>query len=113
MTVFRVIMVFVLLGLSSYTLATGLSHGWNFLPVFLGDLRAVSWQGQFNFDFLTFLLLTGFWVAWRNGFSFAGIALGGLVACFGMLVLAAYVLFLSFRTGGDMLILLLGVHAKA
>jgi hypothetical protein len=105
---FRIYLVLVLLTLGGYTLAVGSRHGWNLLPLFFGDIAALTWAGQFNMDFLSFLLLSGLWVAWRHHFSAAGLALG-LVAVFGgMLFLATYLLVAMAHARGNIQQLLLG-----
>jgi len=110
LTLFRAYLVFVLLGLAAYTLVVGAHHGWNLLPVFFGDIAAMTWPGQFNLDFLTFLGLSGLWVAWRHQFTPGGIALGLVAAVGGMLFLAPYLLWASARVGGDARALLLGTR---
>jgi hypothetical protein len=35
----------------------------------------MSWSGQFNLDFMTFLGLSAVWVAWRHQFTRGGVAL--------------------------------------
>lgn len=114
MTWFRIYLVLVLLGLGAYTLLVGFQHGWNLLPIFFGDIAAMTWPGQFNLDFLGFLSLSGLWVAWRHHFTPAGLALG-LVAVFGgMMFLAPYLLWASVQASGDARLLLLGArHAGA
>jgi len=108
MTKFRLYLVVVLVGLSGYTLLVGSRHGWNLLPLFFSAIAAMAWPGQFNFDFLTFLLLAALWVAWRHRFSLSGLALG-LAALFGgMIFLASYLLWASARAKGDVRALLLG-----
>ena len=108
MLAFRIYLVVVIVCLATYTMMVGLNHGWNLLPIFFADIAAMTWPGQFNFDFTTFLALSGLWVAWRNRFSGWGIALG-VVACFaGMLFLAPYLLYASARAKGDVKVMLLG-----
>jgi hypothetical protein len=88
----------------------GSRHGWDLLPIFFGDIAALGWNGQFNLDFLGFLLLSGLWVAWRHHFSAAGLALG-LVAVFGgMLFLSIYLLVALAQARGDAAALLLGAR---
>ena len=95
----------VILGYTSVTIA---NHGMNLLPVFFGDIAALTWNGQFNMDFLGFLLLSGLWVAWRHHFSVPGLGLG-LVAVFGgMLFLCTYLLVALAQVKGDAAALLLG-----
>ena len=99
-----------LLAFLIYTGVTIAAHGWNLLPVFFGDMAAMGWPGQFNFDFFTFLLLSGLWTAWRNDFAVGGCLLG-LVAIFGgMLFLSIYLLALSYRHKGGMGEIMLGTN---
>lgn len=108
MIAFRVFMIVIFVSLIAYTAVTISNHGWNLLPIFFGDMRAMTWPGQFNFDFMGFLLLSGLWVAWRHHFSAGGLALG-LVAVFGgMMFLSIYLLIASIQVGGDVKALLLG-----
>lgn len=108
MLFFRLWLVLMLGAIAAYTVVVGAAHGWNLLPVFFGDIAAMNWPGQFNFDFLSLLLLSGLWVAWRHSFSAAGLMLG-LVAVFGGgLFLSAYLLVASLRARGDMAEILLG-----
>lgn len=108
MALFRAYLVVVLAILTAYTLVVGWNHGWNLLPVFFSDLAAMTWPGQFNLDFMTFLGLSALWVAWRHGFSAVGIALGVVAFCGGMMFLAPYLLWASARAGRDARILLMG-----
>ena len=110
MTLFRNFLVLIFISIVVYTLITGLNHGWNLVPVFFGDMIAMTWRGQFNFDFMTFLMLSGLWVAWRNGFTAPAIALAVVAVFFGMLFLSGYLLYLIARTQGDMARILLGVQ---
>jgi hypothetical protein len=112
MTLFRLALALALAGIAAYTAATITAHGWGLLPAFFGAIADGTWQGQFNLDFLSYLLLSGAWVAWRHGFSPAGLALGAAAAGLGMMFLAAYLLHQSFRAGGNMRRLLLGVHDR-
>lgn len=62
----RIVLVAFLVVLTVYTAVVISNHGWNLLAVFFGDMRAVNWAGQFNLDFMGFLLLSAFWTAWRH-----------------------------------------------
>ncbi|MEO0367927.1 MAG: hypothetical protein AAF197_03970 [Pseudomonadota bacterium] len=112
MTIFRLFLCIILAGISIYTGITIGEYGTNLVPLFFGEMTTFSWQGQFNFDFMTFLLLSGLWTAWRNGFTVGAIGLGVFATVFGMMFLAAYLLYLSFQTDGDIRRMLLGVHAS-
>ncbi|MDX2033995.1 MAG: hypothetical protein SF339_25195 [Blastocatellia bacterium] len=108
MTTFRIYLVIVIICLGAYTMVVGVQHGWNLLPIFLGDIGAMTWPGQFNFDFMTFLMLSALWVSWRHQFSAGGLALG-IVAFFGgMMFLAPYLLYASSQASGDMKVVFLG-----
>lgn len=108
MTLFRILLLILLAGLLVYTLMVGAAHGWNLIPPFFAEIQVVSWQGQFNFDFMGFLMLSALWCAWRNDFSPLGFGLAILGATGGILFLATYLLILSFQTGGDIKAMLLG-----
>lgn len=107
MTIFRIYLVLVIFLLGGYTIFVGLNHGWNLLPIFFSDIAAMTWPGQFNFDFTTFLALSGLWLAWRHRFSPGGLALGVAGFFGGMMVLAPYLLYASYRENGDIKAVLL------
>jgi hypothetical protein len=110
MTAFRILLIGFIVAIISYTGVVIFNHGWNLLPIFFGDMAAMTWPGQFNFDFLCFLILSGLWLAWRHHFSPVGFVLGLLGFFGGMSFLAPYLLIASFKADGDMKILLLGNH---
>jgi hypothetical protein len=105
---FRIYLIAVIVCLGTYTMVVGLNHGWNLLPIFFGDMLAMTWPGQFNSDFMSFLMLSGLWLAWRHQFSPGGLALGLLGIFGGMMVLAPYLLYASYQANGDARVLLLG-----
>ncbi|MEL6258614.1 MAG: hypothetical protein AAFQ67_06130, partial [Pseudomonadota bacterium] len=78
--------------------------------VFFGDLFEMGWPGQFNADFMGFLILSALWTAWRNSFTPSGLGLAVLAAFGGFMFLAPYLLYLSVRTQGDMAQILLGAR---
>lgn len=113
MILFRLFLAACLMTILGYTAVTIANHGWNLVPVFFGDMAEMAWPGQFNLDFLCFLLLAGIWVMWRHQFRPTGLALG-LVAVFGgMMFLSAYLLIQSLLTRGDVAALLLGPERAA
>jgi len=71
------------------------------LPSFFGEMSKMNWQGQFNLDFFMFLLMSGFWIAWRNRFSPTGICLGIGGIFLGAPYLSAYLLSLRQRHSWD------------
>lgn len=108
MTLFRLFLITVLIVILGYTAIVASHHGLNLLSVFFGDMAAMTWPGQFNLDFFTFLLLSGLWVAWRNNFSAAGLILAPIAVFGGMVFLSIYLLWLTFETKGDMPTIMLG-----
>lgn len=108
MSAFRILLVIFIIGITGFTGIVIFNHGWNLLPIFLGDMAAMTWPGQFNFDFMCFLTLSGLWLAWRHHFSLGGLGLGVLGFFGGIMVLAPYLLLASYKANGDMKILLLG-----
>ncbi len=92
---FRLLLMVMLAGIVIYTAIVGMNHGWNLVPIFFGDMAAMNWPGQFNFDFMCFLILSATWVAWRNQFSPAGLGLSVLALFGGMLFLSIYLLYLT------------------
>ena len=108
MAALRILMVAFIVAIVGYTGVVVSNHGWNLLPIFFGDIAAMTWPGQFNFDFLCFLILSGLWIAWRHHFSPIGLVLGAIGFFGGMMFLAPYLLIAGFKANGDIKILLLG-----
>ncbi|GAB5455846.1 MAG: hypothetical protein Hens2KO_20750 [Henriciella sp.] len=108
MTVLRIFCIAAFVCLAFYTLKTGMGHGWDLASVFLADVTAFNWSGQFNLDFLTYLWLSALWLAWRHHFSPIGIVLALIASVGGMLFLAIYLLVVSFRANGDLHTVLMG-----
>lgn len=98
----------MILVLFAYTGVVGVRHGWNLFVIFFGDIAAMTWPGQFNLDFTCLLMFSGLWLAWRHHFTPPGLVLGLLGAVGGTAVLAPYLLWASYRAGGDVKVLLLG-----
>lgn len=108
MFAFRLFLLLQLVVLSIYTLLVLADQGTGFVEIFLSDIVAMSWPGQFNLDFLCTLLLAGLWVAWRHEFSPVGWVLALCTSTGGVLFLATYLLVESYRVKGDTQALLLG-----
>jgi hypothetical protein len=94
--------------LAGYTLVVGANHGWDLLSVFFGDMAKMEWPGQFNLDFMFMLTLSGLWVAWRHGFTPAGLLLGFAAFNGGALFLSAYLLVVTGQARGNIREVLLG-----
>ncbi|MEM6451793.1 MAG: hypothetical protein AAF703_15935 [Cyanobacteria bacterium P01_D01_bin.105] len=108
MNVFRFLLGLITVSIIAYTLLTIVNHGWNLFLIFFSDLVAMTWPGQFNFDFTCFLVLSGLWIAWRHQFSPLGLVLGLIATVGGMMFVAPYLLLATFRANGNMETLLLG-----
>lgn len=111
MTVFRVLLAIGWGVLAAYTAVVISREGLDLLPVFFGDITALTWSGQFNLDFLLMLTLSALWIAWRHRFSPVGMALAAGVLVGGILFLIPYLLIASFAAKGDAKVLLLGQQA--
>jgi hypothetical protein len=112
MNAFRLLLVAIVAVVGIYTSITIAQQGLGLYTVFFGDMMEMTWRGQFNLDFLCFLLLSGVWVAWRHAFSAAGLVLGFAAFNLGAPFLAGYLLVQSYRTNGNVSAMLLG-EAKA
>lgn len=108
MSLFRLFLLACLIAIVGYTGVTIAHHGMNFMPVYLADIAAMAWPGQFNVDFTCFLALSALWVSWRHQFSIGGLALGVVAFFGGMLFLSIYLLIHTGRSGGDVKKALLG-----
>lgn len=108
MTLFRIFLVTIIAAVGVYTAIVIAHHGMGLYPIFFGDIAAMSWPGQFNLDFLCFLIMSGVWVAWRHAFSVGGLVLGFAAFNLGAPFLAAYLLVESYRNKGNSAAILLG-----
>jgi len=109
MVLFRFLLATLFIIVFVYACLVGANHGWDILPVFLGDIVAMTWPGQFNLDFSSYLILSGIWLSWRHNFSVLGLFLGLTAALCGILFLSPYLLVASFQTNGNIDALLIGV----
>lgn len=110
MNALRLLLCLILATLAAYTAVVGARHGFDLLPVFFGDMAELGWPGQFNLDFLCFLVLSALWVAWRHRFRAAGLLLAVVALVGGSLFLSVYLLVES-RRSRDLAALLLGERA--
>ena len=106
----RFLLLLLAVAIIPYTFYTITQEGLTLFSVFFGDLKSLSWSGQFNLDFLTYLILSSLWVAWRHGFSGQGLMLALCASVLGMCFLAPYLLITSFNVKGNIIHLLLGTE---
>lgn len=106
---FLTIVLFVqTMAVGFYTFFVYQSSGLNFLTTFLQNIQAINWSGQFNLDFLCYLLLSGFWVIWRNNFHKSSFLLAFLATIFGIMFLAPYLIWLIKKENGQLNQVLIG-----
>ena len=112
MNALRAFLCVYLVALSIYSVVTISNQGWNLFPFFFGDMLAMGWAGQFNFDFMGFLGLSAIWTIWRNEFTVKGFGLGLLAFFGGMMFLSIYLLYLSYTCESGVKQMLLGDRAS-
>ena len=111
MLFFRIFLFAIIFVVGAYTFPVMMDYGLlSLFPSFFSEISKLNWQGQFNLDFFTFLLLSGFWLVWRNQFSPLGFLLGFGGVLLGAPYLALYLLYLSYLTNGDVSEMLLGAR---
>lgn len=108
MKLFRLLLGTIFIAIAIYTAIVVANHGMGLLPIFFGDMAAMAWPGQFNFDFMCFLILSALWPSWRHHFTPVGLVLGLFGLFGGAFFLSAYLLVVSFQVNGDIKALLLG-----
>jgi hypothetical protein len=107
MMLFRIWCVLIFAALSAYTAPVFMADP-NLFPPFFGTIQAGGWQGQFNFDFMFMLTLSGLWVGWRHRWTAGGSALALLAFLGGASFLSVYLLVQSLRCRGDVRQMLVG-----
>ncbi|MEM6555256.1 MAG: hypothetical protein AAF642_05235 [Pseudomonadota bacterium] len=113
MTLLRLYALIFLIVLTVYTGIVMANHGANLVPIFFNDMAAMAWPGQFNLDFMGFLILSTLWIGWRHDYSLIGWLLTPLALFGGMMFLTVYLLIMSFRVDGDLKALLIGERGAA
>lgn len=108
MLLFRLYLFALFAAVSTYAVIVTITHGGAWFGVFMGDLMAMNWPGQFNFDFMCVLAVIGLWVAWRHEFSALGLLLGICGFLGGAFFLTAYLFVNSLLVKGDPVTLLIG-----
>lgn len=96
------------LSVVTYTALVVEQHGFGFASVFFGDMRQLTWAGQFNLDFLFLLTLGALWVAWRHRFSLGGCGLAMAALVGGVPFYCIYLWILGRQHQGDVGHMLLG-----
>ena len=94
--------------LIGYTIYAAQGNGWDLLQVFVQNILSLSWNGQFNLDFSSYLTLSALWIMWRNQFSIKSVAIGIIAMIIGFMVFAPYLLYLLTIEKGDLKKVLIG-----
>lgn len=97
MAVFRATIISMWVALLVYTAIVISNHGMGLFQIFFGDIAAMNWAGQFNVDFLGFLVLSALWVAWRDKFGTTGLLLMPVAFLGGIGFLGVYLTLLSLQ----------------
>lgn len=108
MLVLRMICGVLFAILAIYTAITISRDGMDLVTPFFSDILSLTWPGQFNVDFSSYLVLGTIWFVWRNDGATLSLVLAPVVLTGGMLVLAAYLIWLSYRVDARMDVLFLG-----
>jgi hypothetical protein len=108
MTALRFFLMVSTAGIYLMTLAASANHGINWPAVAVSDLLALDWRSQFNTDFIIYLLLVATWISWREGFTAKGHTFGFLSVVMGGMFTFPYLLYATYRAGGDPKEVLLG-----
>jgi NADH:ubiquinone oxidoreductase subunit 2 (subunit N) len=91
---FSAVLCVLFLAALVYTLVVISREGMNFADPFISSLLSVTWSGQFNLDFLCYLMLSGLYVMWRGRFRASAVLMGALCMVLGILVFAPYLLYI-------------------
>lgn len=108
MTLFKTLLITMCVALLIYTALAIANEGPNLFANTLPSVLEFGWAGQFHVDFVTYLILSGLWVAWRHEFSVGGIILGLLASQLGIIFFSLYLLVAINRANGDMHEVLMG-----
>ncbi len=108
MTLVRTLNISFLIIMVVYTIIAISNDGFDLVTPFVSNIIAMNWSGQFNVDFMMYLILSAIWVAWRHDFSGAGLALAAVASVGGILFLSVYLIVQIGRAEGDVERLLLG-----
>jgi hypothetical protein len=91
-----------------YTMYVGINEGWIFVSVAINNIKSLGWNGQFTLDFSCYLMLSAFWIAWRNKYTAQSIFIAIVAYVLGIVVFAPYLLYLLFKEEGNIKKMLVG-----
>ena len=102
------LLVLMVLGVGALTLIAFQREGAGLFDIFVGNILAGGWNGQFNADFASYLGLSGLWIMWRNRFTPASIILAIAAMIIGIILFAPYLMYLLNKEQGDLKKVLVG-----
>lgn len=108
MRALSILLFAMFIAIVAYTVAVTAEYGPDLVTPFSRELLGLTWSGQFNLDFLSYLVLSGLWIAWRDRFSGAAIGLGAAASVLGIMFFAPYLMLLLHRERYDLTAVLLG-----
>ena len=112
MKVLRVLLIVATVAIYAITVIASLAQGLNWPAVAMADLLALGWRSQFDIDFIVHLFLLATWVTWREGADARAYIFGFLSTVMGGMFSFPYILYATYKAGGEPRALLLGVHAQ-
>lgn len=107
-TFLKSLLVIQTIALIIYTTYAVRNEGWILLQIFINNMTAFNWNGQFNLDFSCYLTLSGLWIMWRNKFSISSILIAVIAMIIGIMAFAPYLLYLLIIEKGDLKKVLIG-----
>jgi hypothetical protein len=105
---FKTLLIVQTIGLLAYTLFVINKEGIILFSVFMNSIFSLNWTGQFNLDFLCYLMLSGFWIMWRNKFTSKSIFIGAVAMVLGIVMFAPYLLWIINKEHNDLKRVLIG-----
>lgn len=99
---FKALLIAQAMLLLVYTLVIYPSEGGNLFSVFISNVQSLTWSGQFNLDFLCYLILSGLWIMWRHQFSGRSIITGITAMILGIIFFAPYILWIIQKENGNL-----------
>ncbi|MCH7403338.1 hypothetical protein ACFOUP_08180 [Belliella kenyensis] len=107
-SLFKTLLIVQTIGLLTYTFFAIQTDGVDLFSVFVKNVFSLNWSGQFNLDFMCYLLLSGLWIMWRNKFNNKSILLGLVAMVLGIVLFAPYILWLTYKEKGDITRVVIG-----
>ena len=108
LTLLKSLLIVQTVALIVYSLIAANKEGWSLFNIFTENVASLNWNGQFNLDFSSYLLLSGLWIMWRNKFTISSMIIGVIAMIAGIVVFAPYLLYLLIIEKGDLKKLLVG-----